>query len=176
MTRRILISLLFLVVATGSAFSSSIQYQLTSLGGDLYRYDYTVFNDGSLGAGVPIEGIDIYFDAALYDELSLAPFAPAGWDPIIIYSIPGIPALYDVIALSPADGIPVGSSLSGFVVEFSWLGLGGSPGTQPYDVISPIEPYPILESGETSAIPEPSTIALVGIGLAALLWWKRRMC
>ena len=54
-----------------SAHAISVQYGLTSLGGNAYRYDYSIANDGSLGAGVPVELFDIYFDPTLYLESSL---------------------------------------------------------------------------------------------------------
>lgn len=175
MIRRTLIFLLFLAATSGSALATTIQYELSFLGSDIYRYDYTVINDGSLGVGVPIEGIDIYFDAALYDELSLVPDGPTGWDPMIIYSTPDLPALYDIIALSPEYGIQDGSYLSGFSVEFKWLGGPEIPGTQPFEIYS-LDNLSVLDNGQTTnPVPEPGTMALLALGLFTMKFIRKKL-
>jgi hypothetical protein len=177
MIRRISISLLFLIFAISPVFASLIQYELTSLGGDFYRYDYTVFNDGSLGAGVAIYNFEILFDPSIYDESSLViatPNPPASdWDEAIYSSVPGIDAAYDALSLS--GGIPDGSYASGFAVEFKWIGGASGLGSQPYEIYDP-DTFEPLETEQTSPpIPEPGTFVLLGIGLAALTYRKQRM-
>lgn len=162
-----------------TASANTIEYSLTALGGNNYRYDYTVINDGSLGTGIAIEGFFISFDPAQYDESSLnivtsAPLA-ADWDEMILGSGLGVPADYDVYAL--AGGIGVGESISGFAVEFAWLG-SGTPGAQPFGIYDP-ETFETIDSGTTSLIasapgnpdtpeiPEPSTLFLLLAAFAA---------
>jgi len=53
-------SLFILYVAFSSAaYAISVQSQLFPLGGNQYRYVYTVTNDDSLGAGVAVKLFDI---------------------------------------------------------------------------------------------------------------------
>ncbi len=152
-----------LTLLASSANAIQITSGLTSLGGNQYRYTYTVENDGSTGAAVEL--FDIFFDPALYDESSLAITTsdpPASdWDELILASGILLPAAYDVFAL--AGGIPIFGSESGFAIDFVWLGTD-APGTQPFSIYDPLT-FELLESGITSfdspSIPEPSPIILV---------------
>ena len=90
-----LAALLLVVPLTTQA--TIIDYSVTSLGGNHYRYDYEVTNDSvSLGIG----DVLIYFDYGLFDNLS-NPLAPAGWDPLAFDPIPSLSldGLYDALAL-----------------------------------------------------------------------------
>ena len=157
-----------------SAHAIAIQYDLSSLGGNAYRYDYTITNDGSLGASVPVQLFDIYFDPALYLEssLSIATSGPTArnWDQIFLSSGPLIPAAYDALALS--GGIADGAVVSGFAVDFTWLGLG-TPGAQLFDIYNPTT-FALLDSGTTQAVSIPGTLPLFGLGALAMLWMRRR--
>ena len=155
------------------AFASTIpiEFYLTHIGtGNTYRYDYTVTNDGSLGANVPIKLFDIFFDPALYAENSLAivtsgPLA-AQWSEMILGSVGTSQPAFDVYALGA--GIPVGATATGFAVQFSWLGQG-LPGPQPFSISDPNTFEPI---GGGTTTPEP--YAFWGVGLL-LLWGARRV-
>lgn len=163
-----------LFAITQSALAINITYSLTSLGGNNYRYQYALFNNGSLGAGVAVGGFDIAFDPASYSEPSLTIVTPAAlqadWSEQIIPSFPSVPALYDVLALS--GGLADGATLSGFAVEFEWLGAG-LPGAQSFEIFDPIT-FAVLETGSTVAAdgpgptpaPEPTTTALIAAALA----------
>lgn len=180
--RHLLLSLWLLLLAN-PATAIIIDYDLTSLGGNSYQYDYTVTNDGSLGAGVALEWFAILFDPALYDEFSLSivtPDPPASeWDELILGSGVGVPAAYDVFAL--AGGIAVGASVSGFAVQFDWLGAG-LPGVQDVEVyrFEDGDSISLVETGttrpESLTIPEPSTLALLFLGavVASTTWLRRR--
>ncbi|CDH45407.1 PEP-CTERM sorting domain-containing protein [Candidatus Contendibacter odensensis] len=168
-----------------TAQAISIQYQLTSLGGDAYRYDYTVANDGSLGSGVSLKLFDILFDPALYDETLLTPVSSASitadWTETIFASAPGVPTAYDVSANT--SGLAGGASLSGFAVKFTWLGGASLPGAQSFEVYDPDNNFELLETGgqttlagavPSPTVPEPPMIGLLAWGLLALLVRRRR--
>ena len=95
---------LFPLTFSSPASAIVIDYHLVSLGGDNFRYEYTITNDGSLGAGVSLELFDILFDPALFDESTLAIVSPiarqAKWDELIFDLGIGIPAAYDAFAMA----------------------------------------------------------------------------
>lgn len=163
----------FVVLGSGAATATPIQYELTALGGSAYRYTYTVTHDGSVTG--PLSAFDIDFDAALYDEASLQIVSDAGvqadWDETILGSGVGVPALYDVV--TSGAGLGPGESATGFAVEFQWLGAG-LPGTQGFSLFDP-QTFAILATGQTAIIgggggtvPEPGTIGLLLVTLALI--------
>lgn len=175
--------LVSMLAVCSSAKAITIDYALVSLGGDSYRYEYTVTNDGSLGSGVALEIFDITFDPVLYLESSLTIVTPtppaADWLEDIFPSIPsfGEPALYDALALN--GGIADGSRLAGFAVEFQWLDGSARPGAQPFLVYDP-STFDVLEESITrlqqsgpGPIPEPGSLFLLGLGLLPLAWATR---
>jgi hypothetical protein len=146
-----------------------IGFNLTPLGGSEYEYTYSVHNDGSLGAGVPIQLFDIFFSPALYEAGSLNIVTPAPlssqWSQEILVSVGTAPAEFDALALD--GGIPPGATVSGFAVQFQWIGQG-LPGAQPFEISDP-NSFIVLQSGETtqasSAVPEPSTFRMLAMVL-----------
>ncbi|MCP5313168.1 MAG: hypothetical protein H6955_06410 [Chromatiaceae bacterium] len=159
------------VLFAQSANAIIIEYDLTPLGGSSYRYDYTVVNSGSLGSGVSLELFDVLFDPSLYDETSLSIATPAplanDWDEYFLGSGIALPAAYEAFAL--AGGIADGATVSGFAVEFTWLGAG-LPGRQDFEVYDP-NTFDLLAVGSTrspeSAVPlaAPLLLILFGMGL-----------
>jgi hypothetical protein len=148
-----------------------IGYNVTALGGSEYQYNYSVFNDGSLGPSVPIQLFDILFTPALYEAGSLVIVTPAPlssqWDQEILASVGVAPADYDVFALN--GGIPVGNKVSGFAVQFEWIGQG-LPGAQPFQISDP-NSFNVLQSGETTlnTTPEPATFWMIAMMSAIFL-------
>jgi hypothetical protein len=167
---------LFLLFATPAAATVNIQYTLIPLGGDLYRYVYTITN--SPGSS-PAELFDILFDTSLYSETSLQIVTPtnlhADWSEQLLGSLPGIPAAYDVLSLK--GGVAGGTFVTGFSVQFRWLGAG-VPGAQPFKVYNATN-FQLLQSGSTSgvlAVPAASTFSLLTLafGVVLIVWAQRR--
>jgi len=166
--------LLLPLLAAFHVHAALISYTTQSLGGSRYQYDYTITHQ--LGEA-PIHLIDIEFDPVLYLESSLNivsdPLLTADWDQLVLGSQPGLPALFDLLALgAPLDG---GASLSGFAIEFEWLGAG-TPGSQTFLVLNP-DTFDTVSQGRTVAavsVPEPASWMLALAGLALVLAFRRR--
>lgn len=176
----------------GGAGAIMIEYELFDLGGSNYRYVYTVTNDGSLG-GAAVEGFQILFHGTEqlpdqnYNEASLAIVTgnppSAAWDELILGAVPGFdPAAYDAAALGA--GIGNGASVSGFAVEFEWIGAATGPGAQEFIIYDP-NTFAELEFGTTqlkpsgpgpgpTPAPAPGVLSLLGAGLLGLGWMRRR--
>ncbi len=169
------LTIMLLLAAAAHAGSAVILYQVNSLGGGIFQYNYSVFNNNALGAGVPIQLFDILFDPTQYLQSSLKidtqPPLNTQWSEQFLTSVPPIPVAYDVFALG--GGIPDGATVSGFSVEFLWLGQG-TPGDQSFQIYDP-QSFDLLASGTTSsAVPEPSAFFVVGIALVSAAWIRRR--
>jgi len=137
---------------SSAAHAIAIQSQLSPLGGNQYRYVYTVKNDSSLGAGVAVRLFDIAFDPAKYRESSLKVVTPAPlntqWNGTILFSAPGDPAAYS--SFSSTTSIVPGATASGFSVEFEWIGGAGGPtGSQQFQIFDPNN-FSQLEQGTTT--------------------------
>jgi hypothetical protein len=163
-------------IYTSPSYAIAIQYDLDSLGGNNYQYIYSVTNDGSLD-GHELELFDILFSPDLYLESSLTIVTPSPlslqWDELILASGIGTPAAYDALALS--GGIGVGETISGFTVEFQWLGTG-TPGGQPFEVFAP-DTFTLLETGlttEATIIPEAPSLWIIAVGLVGLIGMRQR--
>ncbi len=75
---------------------------------------------------------------------------------------------YDALALSV--GIPAGGTVSGFAVQFNWIG-SGEPGAQPFQIFDP-DTFQLLQTGQTFSaqpIPAASTLSLILLGIAIVL-------
>lgn len=171
-----LVAVLSLLAASlaAPARAGVITYDLTSLGGDQWRYDYAVTND-TLAA--PLAWFTVFFPLGDYDSLgSLAATAPSGWDAFVAQPDPLLPddGFLDVSTTGP--GIAPGETLGGFSIDFRWLGAG-TPGSQPFDFIG-LDPADPLQSGMTTpraptSVPEPGTLPLLALGLLALGLYSR---
>ena len=178
LSRLLNLSLWVCLLPIGQAVAGtiSVQYTLTPLGGNLYTYNYSIYNDGSLGSGVPVQLFDILFNPSLYQEAGLQITTAAAlntqWSQQFLFSVPPLSSAYDVLALS--GGIPVGSTVSGFTVEFMWLG-SGTPGAQSFFIYDP-NTFALLDNGTTvnSQTPEPATFLMLAVGLVYVGYKKRR--
>jgi hypothetical protein len=183
-----------IALLSGSAFGDgiSISYGLSQVGntGNTYIYTYSVTNNGPTATQIDL---DIYFDPSLYQQSSLTILTPnpctgnctpsLSWSQEILDSV-NPPATYQDFAAfdaeSPAGGIPVGNTVSGFEVEFTWLGATGTlPGIQPFDVYEPPSySQPIQADSMTrniAAAPEPATLFyMFGILFVCVVWTVSR--
>jgi hypothetical protein len=170
-------ALLALLALLGSPVASAIQIDFASisLGGNNYRYEYQILNDGSLGTSMPVRLLDLEFDPLLFDESSLtnasASSLAADWTQTFLASAPGVAAVFDLSATN--QGIAVGTRLDGFAVEFHWLG-NGIPGGQAFEIYDP-DSFALLAHGVTTPVPEPNMWAMMVIAWLATLLLGRQV-
>ena len=74
------VALLALSVTT---HATQVRYQLDHLGGSTWQYRFTLTNDGTLGASVPLRWFSIDFATSLFDDATLViasapPIPPPG--------------------------------------------------------------------------------------------------
>jgi len=160
---------LAILLAANTAQAATVTYSLTDRGGQDFTADFTVTND-TLGA--PIEEITIYFTVGEFENLFVAA-SPADWDGIEIQPEPNIPD--DGFADWLATGAPLGvdETLSGFSVDFSYLGMG-LPGDLFFEIVDP-NTFDVLEFGfatrvDVNPVPIPAAFWLFG---AAVVAWRR---
>ena len=161
---------LLLWPASVPSLAAAVTYQAVALGGDAWRYDYVVKNDGSPAA---IEEFTIFFDVGLFADLAVAA-SPADWDPLVAQPDPALPAdgFFDALALGA--GLLDGEEAL-FSVTFTYSGPG-APGAQAFHVVDPAS-FDVIERGLTSAavaLPEPGTLPLLLVAAVVLLALGRR--
>jgi hypothetical protein len=170
------VSCLLVSALSGQANATIIEFEVTQVATNQWRYDYFVTNDSLAGS---IDELTIWFDLGQYSNLTSAS-SPSGWDPLAVQPDPLLPddGFFDVLALG--SGVAPGQSLGGFSVLFDWLGTG-VPGAQLFEVIDP-ETFLATDSGSTrprvvtppvTSVPEPGTLGLLGCGLLALAFARR---
>jgi len=153
-----------LILSTAeNGYATTIHYESSQLGGNRWKYDYSITND-RLASN--IQEFTISFDYGLYDNLTvvspLTDWSQLVTNPALVFGVPDN-GTYDALALSL--GIAPGATMGGFSVSFDWLGAG-TPGSQYFEIVDPVS-FNTLDSGHT--IPEPSTFMLLSLGLTGLI-------
>jgi hypothetical protein len=140
-----------------------ILFSATNIAGSTWEYSYEVSGTFSMNEAFLIE-----FDGSLYSTLQDPPPAVPDWTLIVFPTDPSTtppsPGAFGAIAdvNNPTLSNP-------FTIQFTFLGAG-TPGSQPFTIFnSGGDP---IESGETSEIPEPWSLSMIGCGLAALLCFR----
>ena len=169
----ILFALLF-IVRSVPASATTIEFMATELSKNRWQYEYflsdRVFSEG--------QGFSIFFDNLLYSDLTLEappPPPPGDWDAIVVQPEP--PSGLDSDGFYDALALVSDPTLTGrFLVSFLWSG-DGAPGAQRFEIYQLEQDFPrIIEKGQTTPVPEPSTLLLVvtGVGLARVLRKRSR--
>ncbi len=155
-----------------SASTLDVFYQVTSLGGNSYRYDYALQNYSFLEG----DELAIEFPADQYASISNGePSASPDWDLLLFApnSPPGAAGVYSLYALVDAPDVTVA-----FSVDFSWMGVG-APAAQTFS-LNRYDPntgefLEIAQQGITrmegaAAVPEPSSTLLLLPGMLLILF------
>lgn len=174
--RRLKISVVIVAIVCASALgfptatrADDIVYEAIDLpdvtpGQDLWRYNYFV-SGFSFQAN---QAINIVFDRSLYSGLEdPPPPVNANWNVFVLQPDLMLPddGSYNALALVNAPSLD-----NIFSVSFVYLG-SGTPGSQFFNIIQ-FNPQGgfvgILQSGNTSPVPEPGTVLLLLSGLIGL--------
>lgn len=170
--RRAALAVCLTLLQCPTVYAGIVDYVATPLGGNTWRYDYTITNETP---SIGFDELTVYFGVNQFELLNTAA-APAGWDPLAVQPDTRIPAdgFYD--ALSLGGLLAEGASVSGFSVSFVYL-IAGSPGAQSFDMLNSAD-FSVVRSGTTTdasaPVPEPATLALMLLGLGAVASMTRR--
>jgi len=134
-----------------------IDYELVSLGGQHYKYSYKITNQPSSSGTAAVKLIDIIFDKTLYNETTLS-ITTTGvltttWTEQLFFSIAGVDPIYEI---SSTTGLADNTSISGFSIEFDWLGAG-IPAEQLFE-IRDLNTFTRIEQGKTQTNQAPPVI------------------
>ena len=162
-------TVLLLVLSINFAKAAIIGFTVNSLGGNNWRYEYTVANNSPS----VLEEFTIFFDEAKVMSIFNAS-GPDGWDLLLIQPDPALPAAGFFDALSLDGGLALGGAAS-FAVDFEYFG-SGTPGAQQFAVIDPLT-FQIIDNGMTqgpASVPVPATVWLMLPAIAAMALARRR--
>lgn len=153
--------LLGAMLVIGGAFrarAATITYTATSLGGSEWRYDYML--SGSYTEG---DALSVYFPYAASSNLTDLGTGGTNWTTFVLQPDTGLSANgeFDMVA-----DVNNPSLTPTFSVAFLYSG-SGAPGTQSFTLYD--SSFTVLQTGVTSAtasaIPEPGSFALLGLGV-----------
>lgn len=159
-----------LCIGLQPAGATTIHYDVTNVSANTWEYSYTVNNDT---LGFDIEEFTVYFESGLYQNLAITDVnAVPGWDPLTVEpdNFLNNDGFYDALAMG--GGLAPGNGIGGFTVRFEFLGTG-MPGSQLFEVVDPLD-FTVLDSGQTSLVPLPAAIWLLGSGIIGLAAFARR--
>ena len=162
--------LLVILLLPSVSQATTIEYNVSSLGGSVWQYDYMIENDTLTD---PIAEFTIYFPETLYENLVVSS-SPLEWDSIVVQPDTGLPADGFFDALSLSTGLAPGASAGLFSVTFNFLGTS-SPADQFFDVYD--ANFNLLDSGTTSPlspVPELNSFAMLILGLFLVIGYSFR--
>jgi hypothetical protein len=165
--------ILLLGFFSGIAFaipSAEFNYVETNSGGRMWRYDYTLFNTSDPFADVGFDLYEVFFNfdyGATLNVISL----PYGWVEIQGFDFG---TTFSIIPGIPPDGADIapGTSLNGFIFQFDY-----QAGNLPFEAtIVNLDDFnnPVIYSGTSAPVPEPSTMLLLGVGMAGVALLRKR--
>jgi hypothetical protein len=124
--------------------AQTISYTATDVSGSTWDYNYTITNNTTS----TINEFTIFATLGQYSNLSVASSA-SSFNSVVAQPDPGIPADGYFDAQANSAGLSAGATLSGFSMQFNYLG-SGTPGSQLFNIIDP-NTYNTLAAGYTTA-------------------------
>lgn len=176
------VTVLLSIVWSTTAFATTIEYDVSDLGGGTWEYTYTLTDFTFTATPNYDTGFTIFFDYTTYDALVDTSPTNLDWDPILNPVDKGLSGdgYLDELASTSTLTLP-----DVFSVQFTWSGTG-TPGPQSFEVYEFFDDGSLdgilntIETGFTSRtaqmnpIPEPGTLTLLGFGMLALASTARR--
>jgi len=124
--------------------AQTISYTATDVSGSTWDYNYTVTNN----TASTINEFTIFASLGQFSNLSIAS-SPSSFNSVVLQPDAGIPADGYFDALSNSGGLTAGATLSGFSMQFNYLG-SGTPGSQLFNIVDPTT-FNTLGAGYTTA-------------------------
>jgi hypothetical protein len=132
---------------------------------ELWQYDYTVVNS----TAVPVKEFTIFFSYSYFTTYLVNNSLASGWSTEVS---PPVPASY-------SDGLLIGVAATPLAVNdratgFSVFAVSPPPAIEQNYELRNSEGN-VVESGLTTAVPEPTTWALLGIALGVVAVARRKL-